>query len=87
MKEAGGKIYHAYLSDDVYQDQDFVNIVLDKMFDESKLEENETIVIESNDCTSQYKSAEHFDGLVIANKGLCQDNTHLWRDRTREGRG
>ena len=31
---------------------------------ESKLEEGETLVIESDNCTSQYKSAEHFDGLV-----------------------
>ena len=64
MKEAGEKSYHAYLSDDVYQDQVFVNIVLDKMLEESKLEEGETLVIESDNCTSQYKSAEHFDGLV-----------------------
>ena len=64
MKEAGEKSYFAYLSDDVYQDQVFVNIVLDKMLEESKLEEGETLVIESDNCTSQYKSAEHFDGLV-----------------------
>ena len=34
------------------------------MLEESKLEEGETLVIESDNCTSQYKSVEHFDGLV-----------------------
>ena len=64
MKEAGEKSYHTYLSDDAYQDQDFVNIVLDKILEESKLDDGEILVIESDNRTSQYKSAEHFGGLV-----------------------
>ena len=34
------------------------------MLDESKLEDGDTLMIESDNCSSQYKSAEHFDGLL-----------------------
>jgi hypothetical protein len=64
MKQMGIKGYHAYLSDDLYQDQVFVNIVLRKMLAETEGNIADTIVIESDNCTSQYKLAEHFNGLM-----------------------
>ena len=63
MQEGGVKSYHAHLSDDRFQDQVFVNHVLDKMLEESSLKEGDKLIIESDNCTSQYKCAEHFSGL------------------------
>ena len=53
-----------HLSDDSYQDQDFVNEVLQKMIEECELQPEQTLVIESDNCSSQYKSCAHFDGLI-----------------------
>ena len=62
MREQGVKSYHAYMSEDCFQDQVFVNVVLDRMMEESNVDEVEKIIIESDNCTSQYKSSEHFAG-------------------------
>ena len=67
LKDSGTKEYHAYLSDDVIQDHVFVSKVLDEMLvgtDHSKM-----IVIESDNCASQYKCTAHFYKLqCIANE-------------------
>ena len=52
MQEGGVKSYHAHLSDDRFQDQVFVNHVLDKMLEESSLKEGDKLIIESDNCTS-----------------------------------
>lgn len=64
MHDQGVKSYHAYLSDDKYQDQAFVNNVLEKMLQECHLEKSNTVVIESDNCSSQYKCSEHFHSLL-----------------------
>jgi hypothetical protein len=76
MKYEGVKGYHAYLSDDSYQDQDFVNEVLQKMIEECELQPEQTLVIESDNCSSQYKSCAHFDGLI---KLATQHNIRIIR--------
>ena len=64
----GEKNYHPYVSDDKKHDQTFVKLVLEEMIGTV---ENipESCVIESDNCSSQYKSAQHFDDLqYICNK-------------------
>ena len=62
------KEYHAYLSDDVIQDHVFVSKVSDEML--AGTEHSKTIVIESDNCSSQYKCTAHFFKLQsISNDG------------------
>ena len=52
----------------MFQDQDFVNIVIEKILENCEIKECDTLLLES-DCKSQYKWSEHFDGISsIANK-------------------
>ena len=64
MKGRGNKSYHAYFSDSRIHDQVFVNQSIHEML---KKEDNigfyDMIIIESDNCTSQYKSAQHFHDL------------------------
>ena len=52
-KQEGIKAYHAYLSEDPYQDQAFVDAVIRKMLDECNLCEGCTLMLESDNCSSQ----------------------------------
>ena len=54
------KKYHRYFSDDKNHDQCFVYNVLQEMLCEVNIVDNTTIVILSDNCTSQYKSAQNF---------------------------
>ena len=53
------KSYHPILSDDKKHDQPFVKLVLEKMLDLATAI-SEVCVIESDNCGTQYKSAQHF---------------------------
>ena len=56
------KHYHPYISDDKKHDQVFVRVVLEQMI--ATVETlPELCVIESDNCSSQYKSAHHFEDL------------------------
>lgn len=63
MKYQGEKSYHPYLSADRHHDQHFVQCVLEEMLSDVELDPDTTIVIESDNCASQYKSSAHFDGM------------------------
>lgn len=68
LKLHGEKSYHPILSDDKKHDQPFVKISLEKMLDTVD-SMPEICVIESDNCSSQYKSAQHFDDIqYICNK-------------------
>ena len=54
----GEKIYHVHLSKNHWHDRTFVKIVL-HMLNNVNLT-NKTIIIGSNNCSSQYKSLKHF---------------------------
>ena len=69
MRKQEVKSYHAYMSEESFQDQVFFNVVLDRMMEETNVDKVEKIIIESDNCTSQYKSSEHFAGLQeLSNK-------------------
>ena len=57
------KTYHPYLSDSREHDQTFVYMALKEMLDSTEITDLETIIIESDNCTVQYKSAEHFSDI------------------------
>ena len=57
MKVKGEKSYHPYFSDSLKHDQVFVKKVLEEMLSDIEIPQETTIVIESDNCTSQHKSA------------------------------
>ena len=62
-KSKNGKSYHPYVSDCKTHDQVFVDLVMKEMLDEEDLTSPECIVVDSDNCTAQYKSAVHFYNL------------------------
>ena len=60
LKTQGAKSYHSYISDDHTHDQQFVYVALKKMLEGKNVDAGAYVVIESDNCSSQYKSAEHF---------------------------
>lgn len=60
LKVLGEKSYHPCFSDNKVHDQAFVKVVLEKMLDNAELQPDSCIVIESDNCCSQYKSSQHF---------------------------
>ena len=64
MKLQGEKSYHPYISNDKKHDQHFVHVALQEMLKKvSTLPEDCYIVIESDNCASQYKSSSHFSSM------------------------
>eukprot|EP00794_Sanderia_malayensis_P020851 gene20851-22896_t len=65
LKVQAEKSYHPYLSDDTTQDQVFVNVAIREILKEvdEEMFRDGTVLIQSNNCSSQYKSAEHFAHL------------------------
>ena len=63
------KEYHPYISDDKKHDQQFVEVVIDKMLEDVNVQPSSHIIIESDNCSSQYKSTNHFESIQhVANK-------------------
>ena len=62
LKKDGNKEYHCYLSEDRIQDHAFVNRVQDEMLEEIN-HDQKYIIINSDNCSIQYKCAAHFDKL------------------------
>ena len=58
----GQKTYHPYVSDNREHDQPFVAVAIKKMLSTTD-DGADVILIESDNCCSQYKSAEHFHDL------------------------
>ena len=54
------KVYHPFISDDSTHDQVFVRIALEEMLAVTDLSDCSMVVIESDNCSSQYKSMHHF---------------------------
>ena len=60
LKNSGEKSYHPYLSNDHKHDQVFVHLAIEEMLKETKINPDMHIIIESDNCSQQYKSAPHF---------------------------
>ena len=63
IKQNGEKSYHPYLSNNKKHDQHFVHLVLDEMLGHVDLSAAEYIVIESDNCSCQYKSSTYFESI------------------------
>ena len=59
----GVKTYHPFVSDTLQHDQTFVHLSIREMLDATDLDDANYIIVESDNCSSQYKSAEHFTDL------------------------
>ena len=69
MKLEGEKSYHPYVSNDKKHDQQFVYVVLEEMLKEVTIPDNCVMVIESDNCSCQYKSSAHFASMqTLADK-------------------
>ena len=62
LKNDVSKEYHCYLSDNLIQDHAFVNLVLNEMLEVIN-HDQKYIIINSDNCSAQYKCAAHFDQL------------------------
>ena len=65
LKFRGEKQYHPYISDDLKHDQVFVANVIENMLNEVEVSSDMALVILSNNCSSQYKSVQHFVDIKI----------------------
>lgn len=67
------KSYHPYISDSTLHDQPFVKLVLQHMLAQAAefMDEDTIILIESDNCSYQYKSTEHFDD--------CQEISNIYQ--------
>jgi hypothetical protein len=62
LKTGSAKIYHGLISDDKTHDQCYVALAVEELLESYKhvYTDFRTIVIVSDNCTSQYKSAHHW---------------------------
>ena len=65
LKCNGTKSYHIYISDSRIHDQSFVKLSVDEMVAKAGPLSFEKIIIESDNCGSQYKSAQHFFDMQV----------------------
>lgn len=63
LKVEGEKSCHPYFSNDRKHDQQFVNIVMKEMLQGVNINPCSLIIIETDNCSSQYKSSAHFHGV------------------------
>ena len=80
----GQKTYHSYVSDYRDHNQPFVSIAINQMMATKDANGANVMLIESDNCSGQYKSAEHFYDL----QNLCnRENKILIRFYGVEGHG
>lgn len=82
LKYHGEKSYHPYLSHDKIHDHSFVHLSIKEMLKEVTINTATTIIIESDNCSSQYKSCAHFaDNQQLSNKYIQHNNnTGIWQN-------
>ena len=68
-KQNGRKVYTIHISNDRIHDQAFVRHVVEEMLEDLEITPGMTIIVKSDNCAKQYKSAENFyDMQDLANK-------------------
>ena len=79
IKVNGAKSYHPYFSDTKLHDHVFVKIAMDEMLSEvNNMNSFDAVVIESDNCTAQYKSAKHFNDLQKLSNRLDKNIIRLY---------
>ena len=77
-KVNGGKSYHPYFFDYILHDSIFTDIAITEMLNSTDVQELDTIIIESGNCTTQYKLASHFFKLQQLSDVLCKPIICIW---------
>jgi len=62
-KVNGEKSYHPYQSNERTHDQHSVQLAISEMLRDVEINAGEYVIIESDNCASQYKSCAHFHGM------------------------
>ena len=63
LKQNGKNSYHPYLSNNKKHDQHFAHLVLEEMLSTVDVLSADSIVVESDTCSCQYKSSTHFESV------------------------
>ena len=63
FKANGMKSYHPYLSDSKIHDQVLADLAIKEMLSEADISDFDVIIIESDNCSGQYKSAQHLHDM------------------------
>ena len=77
-KFSGEKIYHAYFSDDRTHDVVFTDLALREMLASLDVDDAVVIIIESDNCRNQYKSAAHFSKLQKIADAYNKQIIRIW---------
>ena len=72
------KSYHPYFSDNLQHDSVFVETAMEKMIGDACVVEDSVIVVESDNCCSQYKSANHFASLQNISNREDKQLIRIW---------
>ena len=78
LKCNGEKNYIAHFSDDRKHNQLFVENVVQNIIRNADLTSTSTVLIQSDNCSSQYKSAHHFSHLQKLANSQQKQVLHLW---------
>ena len=78
LKVNGEKSYHPYFLDDRLHDSTFTDIAIKEMLASTYVQESDAIIIESDNCTTQYKSASHFFKLQQLSDVFCKPIICIW---------
>ena len=78
LKCNGEKNYIANFSDDRKHDQLFADNVVKNKIRNADLTSTSTVLIQSDNCSSQYKSAHHFSHLQKLANSQQKEVLHLW---------
>ena len=72
------KVFHPYISDSRIHDQVFVKQVLEEIIAVSDIPDGVKLVLESDNCSGQYKSCQHFFHLQLMANSLNRIVIRLW---------
>ena len=68
LKFNGTKSYHPYFSDDLKHDSTFVETAIEKILGDAEIGLNFIVIIQSDNCSSHYKSVHHLAIQNLCNK-------------------
>ena len=78
LKVNGEKSYHPYFLDNKLHESTFTDIAIKEMLTSTDVQESDAIIIESDNCTTQYKSASNFFKLQQLSDVFRKPIIHIW---------
>lgn len=74
----GEKSYHLYFLDDRLLDSTFADIAIKEMLMSTDVQESDAMIIENDNCTTQYKSASDSFKLQQLSDVYCKPIIRIW---------